>query len=401
MVNALRFAVNKVKVDNYQNTFFSPRDIGANIYSYLPGYMSLTITGGFTMYTGTNTNALFLNDTYQVAEDLTLVRGNHQLGVGGNVQYWKGDYTSTSRANGNWIFDGRATGLGLADLMVGRVTSVEHGGLGKLPVNSWYVGGYAQDSWRVSSRVTINGGVRWEPFFGQNVENGVISVFDMENFQQGVKSTVFLNAPAGLLYDGDAGFPDNGKTGLNKQWWNLSPRAGVAWDVHGDGRLAVRTSYAMAYDFMSGEYHNISANAPPFGNRSLITDPVGRFDNPYGGVPGGDPHPITTGPTTQYPAFGSFGTMDPGDQLAAHSVVEPHGRAADRQPVGCGGQLSRKPLRSAVGAGRPQPRCVHGTGRLHDQRCGVPRLLDQCEPQPAASALPAESARGGAHRIAG
>ena len=311
MVNALRFAVNKVKVDNYQNTFFSPRDIGANIYSYYPGYMSLTITGGFTMYTGTNTNALFFNDTYQVAEDLTLVRGNHQLGIGGNVQYWEGDYTSTSRANGNWIFDGRATGLGLADLMVGRVTSVEHGGLGKLPVNSWYVGGYAQDSWRVSSRVTINGGVRWEPFFGQNVENGVISVFDMENFQQGVKSTVFLNAPAGLLYAGDEGFPNNGKTGLNKQWWNLSPRAGVAWDVHGDGRLAVRSSYAMAYDFMSGEYHNISANAPPFGNRSLITDPVGRFDNPYAGVPGGDPHPITTGPTTQYPAFGSFGTMDP------------------------------------------------------------------------------------------
>ena len=113
-----------------------------------------------------------------------MVRGNHQFGIGGNVQYWQGDYTSTSRANGNWIFDGRATGLGLADLMVGRVTSVEHGGLGKLPVNSWYVGGYAQDSWRVSSRVTINGGVRWEPFFGQNVENGVISVFDMENFQQ-------------------------------------------------------------------------------------------------------------------------------------------------------------------------------------------------------------------------
>ena len=203
------------------------------------------------------------------------------------------------------------TGLGLADLLVGRVTSVEHGGLGKLPVNSWYVGVYAQDSWRVSSRVTVNGGVRWEPFFGQNVENGVISVFDMENFQRGIKSTVFLNAPAGLLYAGDAGFPDNGKTGLNKQWWNLSPRAGLAWDVHGDGRLAVRSSYAMAYDFMSGEYHNINANAPPFGNRSLITDPAGRIDNPYGGVPGGDPHPIVTGPTTQYPAFGSFGTMDP------------------------------------------------------------------------------------------
>ena len=40
LVNSIRFAVNKAKVDNYQTPFFSPRDIGANIYSYLPGYMS-------------------------------------------------------------------------------------------------------------------------------------------------------------------------------------------------------------------------------------------------------------------------------------------------------------------------------------------------------------------------
>ena len=190
--------------------------------------MSLTITGGFRLYTGTNTKALFLNDTYQVADDLTIVRGNHQFGFGANVQYWTGDYTSTSRANGNWIFDGSTTGLGLADFLTGRLTSVEHGGLGKLPVDNVYTGLYGQDSWRVSSRVTVNGGVRWEPYFGQNVRNGVISVFNMDNFVNKVHSTVFLKAPAGLLYAGDAGFPSNAKTGMNKQWWNLSPRGGIA-----------------------------------------------------------------------------------------------------------------------------------------------------------------------------
>jgi hypothetical protein len=59
---------------------------------------------------------------------------------------------------------------------------------------------------------------------------------------------------------------------------------------------------------MAGEYHNIDANAPPFGHRSLITDPVCLFDDPYCGK---DPHPITTNATTDYPAFGTFGTMDP------------------------------------------------------------------------------------------
>jgi len=307
VVNAVRVAANRARVDNYQTTFFSPRDIGANLYSYLPGYMSLTITGGFRLYTGANTKALFLNDTYQLADDLTMVRGNHQFGFGGNLQYWTGDYTSTSRANGNWIFDGSTTSLGLADFLTGRLTSVEHGGLGKLPVDNVYTGFYGQDSWRVSSRVTVNGGVRWEPYFGQNVRNGVISVFNMDNFLKGVKSKVFFNAPAGLLYAGDEGFPKNAKTGMNKQWWNLSPRGGVAWDVHGDGRLAVRSSYAMAYDFMSGEYHNIDANAPPFGNRSLLTSVP--FDDPY---QGNDPHPIVTNANTSYVPFGTFGTMDRG-----------------------------------------------------------------------------------------
>ena len=78
--------------------------------------------------------------------------------------------------------------------------------------------------------MTVNAGIRWEPFLGQNVRSGAVSIFDLENFEKGVKSTVFLNAPAGLLYPGDTGFPDNNNAALNKQWRNLSPRAGVAWD---------------------------------------------------------------------------------------------------------------------------------------------------------------------------
>ncbi len=309
MVNSLRLAVNNGTVDVYQTPFFQPSDIGVKLYAYVPGYMTVNVTGGFLMYDTNTAKALFLNDTYQLAEDLTIVRGNHQFGFGANLQYFKGNYTSTSRANGNWIFNGSATGLGLADLLVGRVTSVEHGGPNRVIVNNWHMGLYAQDSWRVSSRVTANIGARWEPYFGQNVENNAIAIFKMENFQKGIKSKVFLKAPAGLIYPGDEGFP-SGQTGLAVQWWNIAPRLGVAWDVHGNGRLALRSSYSMGYDFMSGEYHNINSSAPPFGNRSTLVDPPGLFDDPYRSV-GGDPHPIVTGPNTDYVPFGGFGTMDP------------------------------------------------------------------------------------------
>ena len=312
-VNGLRFALNKSKVDNYQNQFFCPADIGVrNYHCYEPGFMSLAVTGGFDLYPGNQTEALFYNDSYNVSDDLTLVRGNHQFGFGGNVRYWAGDYTSSSRTNGAWRITGSGTGLGLADLLAGRITTVEQGNLNRVPVNNTYIGAYAQDSWRASNRVTLNFGLRWEPFLGQNLTNGAISIFKQENFDNGVVSEVFPLAPPGFLWPGDPGFPSR-KTGMNIQWWNLSPRGGMAWDVRGDGRLAVRSSYSMAYDFMAGEFHNINSGAPPFGNRSTQTDPSGGLDNPYSDAAGGNPHPLVSGGVnTPFVQAGGFGSMDPG-----------------------------------------------------------------------------------------
>jgi TonB-dependent receptor-like protein len=308
MVNAIRVAYNRTTVNRYNTPYFDPSDLGIKLYPYVRGQMAIQIPGAWEIPAGA-TSAFFRNNFYQVADDLTLVRGSHQFGIGGNYAYWNGHYNSTSRAAGIWIFDGSASGLGLADLLLGRVTSVEHGGPQDVPIRSNYLGFYGQDTWRASDRVTLNLGLRWEPYFGVSVDNNAVYNFNIDNFRKGIKSKVFVNAPAGLLYPGDDGFP-SGKTGLNKQWLNFSPRAGVAWDVTGDARTALRASYALSYDFMSSDYHQINSSAPPFGNRSLITDPPGRMDDPYAAV-GGDPHPIVTNRDVTYPAFGSFGTMNP------------------------------------------------------------------------------------------
>jgi carboxypeptidase family protein len=308
VVNAVRVAYNDTTLRRYNTPYFDPADLGIKMYPYIRGQMPINVTAAFNFPAGA-TKAVYLNESYDVVDDLTLVRGRHQFGIGGNVRYWRGHVQSSSRAAGTWIVDGSATGLGLADLLLGRVTSVEHGAQQDLPVHSWYLGLYAQDTWRATNRLTFNLGARWEPYFGTSVDNTAVYIFDLERFRRGVKSNVFVNAPTGLMYPGDDGFPP-GQTGLYKQWGDISPRVGVAWDVTGDGRMAVRASYALSYDFMAGDYHQINSAAPPFGNRSLITDPPGRMDDPYGHV-GGDPHPIVTDRNTAYPAFGAFGTMNP------------------------------------------------------------------------------------------
>jgi Carboxypeptidase regulatory-like domain len=307
-VNAVRVAFNRTSIHRGSPPFFDPTDLGVkNFYSYRQDETVIAVTGGFNISAATSTTGVFWTNSYQAADDLTLIKGRHQLGFGANYAYWKTSQTSHARSGGSWMFNGTITGRGLADLMVGAVGSLEHGVPNLLVMDMNYIGLYAQDAWRLGDRVTFNYGARWEPYLGQQMLYGGANIFDHDNFAKGVKSKVFVNAPAGLLYPGDAGFPP-GKSAYNVKWLDVSPRLGLAWDVTGDGRLAFRTSYGLTYDFPSGDYMNINASAPPWGNRSLITTTI--FDDPYS-VVGGNPHPIATNANTVYPAFGAFGVMDP------------------------------------------------------------------------------------------
>ena len=309
-VNSIRFAYTDTNVDR-QNEFFDPSDLGAKAYSYVPDQMTLNVTGGFDIGASTAAKGIASNQTYALNDDLSLIKGSHQLGMGVSVAYWKVDQQTWARGSGQWTFTGQATGLGMADFLVGRVAVLDHSGLTGITFDQRYLGSYLQDTWRMNERITLNGGVRWEPFFSQNLLRGAITRFNRDDFARNVVSAQYRGAPAGLIYPGDAGFPD-GATGLETKWMNFAPRAGIGWDVHGDGRLAVRSSYGLSYDYPTGEFMSNPAAAPPFGNRVRLTDPPGGFDNPYGHLPGGDPHPIITGPDTVYPAGGTFASIDPG-----------------------------------------------------------------------------------------
>ena len=308
-VNNVRFAFNRTAVNRDNDPYFDPHDLGINVNSYVPHQMIVVVTGGFNIAAATATRGIAINNSFQVNDDLAVVRGHHQLGFGVNVARFVVDQKTWARGGGQWNFSGQASGLGLADFLLGRVATLDQSGLAGVAFYQWYDGAYAQDTWRVSNRVTLNAGLRWEPFFSQNLTRGANSIFIRDNFTKNVKSTVFHNAPAGLIYPDDSGFPA-GTSGLNTKWWNFSPRAGIAWDVHGDGRMAVRSSYSLMFDFPTGEFFSNLAAAPPYGNRTLVSDPTGLFDNPYRDV-GGDPHPIVTGPDTVFPVAGTFASMDP------------------------------------------------------------------------------------------
>ena len=312
-VNSFRATWVKTSTKSNQppETFLDTTSLGIPVHTYIPGLLALAVTNAFSFGGGPSVGAVADATAYQAQNDFSQVMGRHQMSAGVNVAYSKLDQMNAALSVGDFIFNGRATGLGLADFLTGQISQFRHGAPGLLINDQWYLGLYGQDTWQMTNRVTLNVGLRWEPYFGTNFKDATISNFVRENFDAGIKSTVYINAPAGLIYPGDPGFPE-GTSGLKKQWMNLSPRVGAAWDVHGDGRLAVRTSYAINYDYPGAVFQNTAVQAAPFNNR---LDLIGNlpFDDPYRVIPGGQQHPVTGLPPRDvtFPGLGSYAVIDP------------------------------------------------------------------------------------------
>jgi hypothetical protein len=294
MVNAIRFAYNYTDIHRIHEPFgFSAPDVGIATYSYLEDYMLLTITNGFTLGGGIQSEARFKTPSYHLSDDLTLIRGSHQYGIGGTVAYWTSVSQANVRSPGQFNVNGQATGLGLADFLTGRINLFQQAVPNTLDMTQLYLAAYFQDTWKVSSRATLNYGVRWEPGIAQQIRNGAIYNFDLQRFLANQKSTVFSNAPAGFIYPGDPAFI-NDQAGMKDYWNQFSPRVGFAWDPTGNGEMSIRSGYSLANDFVNAQFHLNTSVAWPWGAEVRCQAPSGGLDNPFIGCGGqSNPFPFT------------------------------------------------------------------------------------------------------------
>src|SRR5688572_26574245 len=306
VVNNIRFAFNRSAIHRTHVNFFGPNDIGINSFSYLDDYMLLSVTGGFNLGGGTENDAIFHTDTYTFGDDLTMIRGNHQFGFGAQYAFWDSLSKANVRSPGTYSFDGGVTGIGLVDFMIGRPFTFIQSAPNTLDNHQHYVGFYGQDTWKLSPTVTLNYGVRWEPWFPQQHDNGAVYNFSPDRFRAGQRSVVFPQAPPGFTYPGDEGFP-NGKAGMHTVWSNIAPRVGLAWDLNGDGRMSLRAGYAMNSEFVNGQFFINAANAPPWGSEVRLTRPnIGPFHDAFAGTGVVNPFPITFDANAPFSPNGPF-----------------------------------------------------------------------------------------------
>jgi carboxypeptidase family protein/TonB-dependent receptor-like protein len=307
-LNSLHVTFNRTLNDRPLPLYFTPTELGSNIFSLQPGYMGISVTGnGFTVGAGATNPGYFNSKGWQLANDLDILRGVHQLSLGANWIHSRIETLNNRPTNGQFTFNGQGTGLSLADFMMGIVSG---GFVQGNPVYDYdyndYFGAYVQDNWRVQPNLTLNVGVRWEPFIPIKNTFGWVSHFDQARFDQNLHSTAYPQAPAGLMFPGDDGYPGNGTTfGKAAQF---APRLGVVWTPGGDELTSVRASWGVFYDTAHLFFNTRFANNPPWGAQITISNPPGGFADPYLGYPGGNPFPAlnTSWQTQPFPAFGVY-----------------------------------------------------------------------------------------------
>jgi len=129
---------------------------------------------------------------------------------------------------------------------------------------------YAQDTWKVTPRLTVNLGLRWEYYGVQHNDNSSLD----SNFYPGAGG---ITSPAGIA----SGVVDTVPNSPNKTLWspqytNFAPRLGFAWDIFGDGKTSLRAGYGIGYERNFGNVtFNIIQNPPNYAVLGLVAGTAG------------------------------------------------------------------------------------------------------------------------------
>ncbi len=234
----------------------------------------------------------FGRGSLEVQHDWTKTWGNHSMVFGFNVVRKRFNNNTLFHSSGQFQFDGHVTGFGdsngfdRADFMLGGFSFFTQNS-GELEQRrgtqtGWYFG----DTWRVKPGLTLNFGVRYEPYqlFADKLDRN--QTFDMAANKAGIRSSVFKNALPGLFYHGDkkpTGYGGDGdtfgKVVTDPDYNNWAPRIGFAWDPFRDGKMSVRGGFAMFFDGPSLNAQNDANNVTPFSYSVEFSD--GSFANPF------------------------------------------------------------------------------------------------------------------------
>jgi hypothetical protein len=267
---------------------FGVKNIGTDT-SVAAQELILSVSGAFSFDVGetdvTSPNAASISNT------LRHTSGRHETAFGFEFRREGLNKFYHFLMDPQFIFNGNATGYGVADFYLGTVDSLVQSAFGeRANLSHPSYTAFAQDNIQITPHFKLNLGLRFEPFIPWSDADGRGVAFRV-----GQQSTVYPKAPLGLLVAGDKGVP-SGLT--NSSIWNFAPRFGFAWTPVGS-KTVVRGGWGIFLDSsMMSAIGNRFENSPPLGMRVTVTPPPGPFEDPFLGnspfpLPYPPPHDVT------------------------------------------------------------------------------------------------------------
>ncbi len=259
-----------------------------------PAAMHTQVDGYFNAFSRFPLNHFRKN--IQISDVVTMNLGSHLVKFGGDVRRSVLDLQEFFRGDPFVRFRATFTGNAAADFLLGLPSVVEQIAEDSNRPRTTEYALFAQDDWTVSPRLTLNLGLRWDPYLP--------FIDETDRFSQvrlGQQSTVFPSAPEGVVFPGDPGVR---RSIIERKLSNLGPRLGFAYDPVGTGRTSVRGGYGVFYSQIRQQAHNQISTNQPFSLKLTINNPPGGIDDPYQET--GNPFPFVPPQTSDERATYSF-----------------------------------------------------------------------------------------------
>ncbi len=265
------------------------------------------VSGFFSI--GQNPQGAFQRNNYTLADNFHWVKGGHNLGFGVAVELSKNDVNSILYEPGVFGFNSTNSNYALASFLLGYMDAFQQGSGQISNDRDQFYGFYAQDSWKMNPRFTLNYGLRYEPFIPWQEVHHRLMQFNPAAFSAGTRSSVYVNAPPGLLFPGDPGVPEQG---VRNSYGDFMPRVGFAWDIFGNGKTSLRGGAGFFYQTRQDANSNQkSSQITPYSVSVSLTYPAGPFSNPYKGITNPFPAPFPPPANIVFPTPVQAYTYDP------------------------------------------------------------------------------------------